>query len=142
MISRFALVPLALVALLTLSACDSSGPDAIGVTGVWEGVVFDPVVEGAPRYPVTVRMTDNGVEVAGQGTVRDIPEGDLAFFIDSGSSFVEGRLFLRLAFDRAPFIGSLSGVLVNEDPGIIEGTLQGSGSARGDFQIELRSRDV
>ena len=135
------LVPaLALVALFTLSACDSGGPAPIGVTGTWEGVVFDPNIEGAPRYPITVRMNDNGIEVSGQGTVRDIPEGDLAFFIDRGSSFVEGRLTLALRFDRPPFIGSLAGVLVNEDPGRIEGTLQGSGSARGDVRIEITSR--
>lgn len=140
MLRRLALVPLALAALVALPACDSGGPDAIGVTGTWEGEVYDPAVADAPRYPIELRLTDSGVRVVGTGSVELTAE-TVRFDVTDGT-FFDGNLRLELQFDRAPFLGGITGVLVNEDPGRIEGTMSGTGEAGGEFVIEITSRRV
>ena len=47
---------------------------------------------------------------------------------------------LVLRFDGPPFQGSLTGRLVETDPGRIEGTFFGRGDANGDVEIELVAR--
>ena len=139
------LVPLAaLVALVVLPACDS-GADAIGVTGTWEGDVFDPNVANATRYPIELRLTDTGVQVTGRGFVDglvtddQLPNGRLDFAV-TGGSFLDGDLTLNLQFALAPFMGTITGDLVNQDPGRIRGSFAGRGEANGDLVIELTAR--
>ncbi|WP_420455975.1 hypothetical protein [Rubrivirga sp.] len=144
--TRRLLAPLALVALLVLSACDGGGPDPIGVTGTWEGVVFRPDAADAPRYPIEIRMTDTGTRITGSGVVEGLPDappdGRFEFVIGDGS-FVNGNLTLSIRYeDRPPFMGTIAGVLSNEDPAEIRGTMDGAGAARGNFVIELRSRSA
>lgn len=129
---------LLLAALVVLPACGLGGPDPIGVTGTWEGEVYDPDVVDAPRYPIELRLRDTGLRITGTGVV-DLPGERFAFAVTDGS-FLEGRLTLQLQFNAAPFVGSIAGALVNTDPGRIQGTLSARGSATGDFLIEIVSR--
>lgn len=135
MIVRLVVVAVAIVAL---SACGFGGPDPIGVTGTWEGEVYDPNDSDAERYPIEIRLRDTGLRITGTGFV-DLPDERFDFAVVDGS-FLEGRLTLVLEFDAAPFRGSMAGVLVNTDPGRIEGTLSARGTANGDFLIEITSR--
>lgn len=136
---RLATLLLALATLAVLPACDVNGPDPIGVTGTWEGEIFDPEDASAPRYPVELRMSDNGIRISGSGFVEDLPEGRFDFDIFDGS-FIDGNLTLELRFDQPPFMGSVAGVLVNRDPGRIQGTFFARGDANGNFRIEITSR--
>lgn len=135
---RLSLAPLLLAALVALPACDSGGPDAIGITGTWEGVVFDPDTPGAPRFPITLRLNDTGQMVTGSGTV-ELPEGPFTFTVVNGS-FLNAIVDLRLRFEQPPFEGSISGRLTNQDPGEITGTISARGDANGDLVIELTAR--
>lgn len=140
---RLALSLLAFVAAVALPACDGSGPDPVGVTGTWEGVVFRADTPDGPRYPVEIRMTDTGRQITGSGVVEGLPDappdGRFEFAIIDGS-FANGNVTLNIRYDRPPFIGTIAGVLSNEDPAELTGTIDGAGSARGNFVIELRSR--
>ncbi|MAQ94878.1 hypothetical protein B1759_10010 [Rubrivirga sp. SAORIC476] len=135
---RLAVLPLLLATILALPGCDS-GSDAVGVTGTWEGVVYRAEIPDAPRYPITIRMRDTGVQITGQGFVEDLPDGRFDFVIYDGS-FLDGNLTLDIQYDRVPFLGTVAGVLTNEDPGEFRGTFDGAGDARGSFIIELTSR--
>ncbi len=143
--TRRLLAPLALVALLALSACDGGGPDPIGVTGTWEGAIFRADDPDGPRYPIEIRMTDTGARITGSGVVEGLPDappdGRFEFAIVDGS-FVNGNLTLSIRYDRPSFMGTIAGVLFQEDPAEIRGTIDGAGAARGNFVMELRSRSA
>lgn len=138
---RLPVLILALAALAVLPACDGGGPEPIGLTGTWEGEIYDPNDASAPRYPVELRLTDTGLRITGRGFVEDLPEGRLDFAVVDGS-FIDRIVNLVLQFDVAPFRGGLNGTLVNEDPGRIRGTFTGRNEARGDVEIELVARRV
>ena len=136
---RLALVPVLLTALLALPACDAGGPDAIGITGTWEGFIIDGT-DASLRYPITFRLNDNGVMVTGSGEY-ELPAEVVTFTVINGS-FVETFVTLELRFLLAPFNGRLSGSLTQTDPGRIEGTFSGRGAGNGDVEIELVARRV
>lgn len=138
---RLAVLVLTLVVLAVLPACDGGGSEPIGLTGTWEGEIYDPDLASAPRYPVTLRLTDTGQRVTGDGVVEDLPEGRLAFSVVDGS-FVGTIVNLELLFEEAPFRGALSGNLINTDPGRIRGTFSGRGEANGEVLIEIVARRV
>ncbi|WP_412069134.1 hypothetical protein [Rubrivirga sp. IMCC43871] len=140
MTRRLAVLSLALLALAALPACDS-GSDAIGLTGTWEGEIYDPNDATAPRYPVTLRLSDDGMRVTGNGVVASLPEGDLPFLVVDGT-FIGTLVNLTLRYDVPPFMGSLSGTLVGTDPGMIRGTFTGRGEANGNVEIELVARRI
>ena len=133
---RPAAVGLALFAL-ALSACDLGGPDAVGITGRWEGTVTN-VQDASQQYPITLRLTDTGQTVFGTGEVV-LPD-DLFMFSIAGGSFIQGDVLLPLQFERPPFQGTISGELTQTDPAEITGTISGSGLANGPLVIELRAR--
>ena len=136
---RLALAPLLLVALVALPACDSGGPDAIGLTGTWEGLITDGQ-NAALNSPITLRLTDDGRSVNGSGVV-ELPDERFEFQVVNGS-FVDLQVLLPLRFQQPPFEGTLAGRLTNQDPGVIEGTFSGRGNANGPVEVELVARRV
>ena len=135
MLRRLAILPLF---LLTLPACDSLGSDAIGITGTWEGEVFEADTPQT-RYPLQLRLQDTGQFVSGTGSV-ELP-GDLFEFSLNKGSFLNGIVNLDIRFDDPPFQGAIDGTLTQESPAQIEGTFAGRGlvgNAR--FEIELVDR--
>lgn len=135
---RLALFPLLLVALVALPACDTGGPDPIGITGTWEGFITS--ANTSTRYPVTLRLTDTGERVTGSG-VYSLPSEDVEFTVVNGS-FFQSNVNLELRFALPPFIGSLLGTLTETDPGRIEGQFSGRGDGNGPVDIELVARRV
>ncbi|MEM1057480.1 MAG: hypothetical protein AAGI52_18335 [Bacteroidota bacterium] len=131
------LLPFLLAALVALPACNSLGDDAIGITGTWEGVVFDPATPGT-TYPVELRLQDNGQVVTGTG-FAEIPGERFEFSVISGS-FVNSVVSLDFQYDLPPFKGGLDGTLTETSPGRIEGTFQGRGAANGRVDLELVDR--
>lgn len=127
------------VALAPLTGCGLGGPDPIGLTGTWEGEIYDAASAAASRYPVEMRLRDNGQRVTGSGEVQRLPEGSLLFTVTDGS-FVNAIVNLQLQFAEAPFSGSLSGTLVETSPGRIRGTFSGRGAANGEVEIRLVAR--
>ena len=142
---RLAAAVLALAALVALPACDS-GSDAVGLTGTWEGVVYDATAADATRYPIVFQLQDSGLRITGSGYVDELPEGRLDLAITNGQ-FLED-LSVQLEFllsiggqQVPPFSGSLSGRLTNRDPGRIEGTFSGRGAVGNSLvRIEITSR--
>lgn len=136
-----------LLALLVAPGCGfGGGPDPVGLTGTWEGVVYDATTEGATRYPIEFRLTDTGTRITGTGFVDDLPEGRLDLDVYDGL-FAEDltvRLDFLLSVDGQgvpPFNGALSGRLTNRDPGTIEGSFSGRGElGNGEVRIEITSR--
>ena len=124
-----------LLPLLVLSAfgCDS-GSDAIGITGDWEGELTG--TRGV--HPVEVTFRDSGQNVTGSGRV-ELGDGPFVFTV-SGGTFRYGVASLNLRFDAQPPTGQLDASLTQTDPGVLEGTFQGSGEANGEIRIELVSR--
>ena len=137
---RLVLSALALAALAVLPGCDGGGPEPVGLTGTWEGEIFDPNDAAAPRYPVELRLTDNGVTVRGSGSV-DLPAGRADFVVTDGA-FVGTIVDLDLLFEQLGRIGALSGNLIDTDPGRIRGTFNGPNEANGNVEIELVARRV
>ena len=135
---RHSLVAVLLLAPLVLTACDAGGPDPIGITGTWEGVIMNTRL--GTSYPVTLRLTDTGERVTGSGEYT-LPTERVEFTVVNGS-FFQSNVNLELRFALAPFIGSLSGRLTETDPGRIEGTFSGRGDGSGDVDIELVARRV
>ncbi len=127
----------ALAALAVVSGCDA-GADAIGLTGTWEGEIYDAADSDAPRYDVTLRLSDNGQSVSGTGTAGS-NAGDQTFSV-SGGSFVGTAVTLPLFFASEPIPGRLTGTLTNQTPGRIEGTFSGPADLDGDVRIELVAR--
>ena len=121
------------VLLVALGACDS-GSDAVGLTGRWEGTVAAP----GGTYDVELRLSDTGRAVSGTGTVQ-VPNGPFRFAIADGS-FIGTAVSLPFRLAEAPFNGSLSGTLVQQDPGRVEGRLVGPEDVTGDVEIELVGR--
>ena len=136
---RLALVPLVLAALVALPACDSGGPDPVGITGTWEGFIIDGQ-NTSLQYPVTFRLTDSGQMVTGSGRY-ELPNEVVPFTVVNGS-FVQTLVNLDLRFELPPFNGSLRGSLTETDPGRIEGTFSGRGAGNGDVDITLVARRV
>lgn len=135
---RRVLAPLAALAMLVaLPACDF-GSDAIGLTGTWEGEVVVGSGTSAARYDVTLRLSDNGQSVSGTGTVGSAG-GDLQFGVSDGT-FVGTAVSLTLNFASDPIPGSLTGTLINQDPGRISGSFSGPSDLDGDVLIELVAR--
>lgn len=124
---------LLLATVLLLAACDSGG-DAIGITGDWRGTLTN----GAAVYPVEVTFRDTGLAVSGSGRV-EVPGAPFAFAV-TGGTFLNGVATLNLTFSATPPTGLLSASLTQTDPGVLEGTFQGSGEANGALRIELVSR--
>ena len=135
---RLARTSALLAALVALAACDSGGPDAIGITGTWEGVIISS--QTSQTYPVTFRLTDTGQQVTGSGEYT-LPNELVRFTVVDGS-FVQSLVNLDLRFDLPPFIGTLSGNLVQSDPAQIRGTFSGRGDGNGEVEIELVARRV
>ena len=135
---RLALVPLLLAALVALPACDSGGPDPIGITGTWEGFIMNRT--SGESYPVTFRLTDTGDRVTGSGEYT-LPTERVDFTVINGS-FFQGNVVLELRFTLPPFNGTLSGMLTETDPGRIEGEFSGRGAGNGPVDIELVARRV
>lgn len=138
MLRRLGPLGLVLAALTVLPACDS-GPDPIGLTGTWEGVIID-ANDNSITYPVEFRLTDTGMTITGRGEYT-LPEELVQFTVISGS-FVDTLVNLELRFTLPPFQGTLSGRLTETDPGRIEGTFSGRGAGNGDVEIELVARRV
>ena len=132
-----AIFALVLAALAVLPGCDS-GSGAVGLTGTWEGEVTVDSGASAGRYGITMRLSDDGRTVSGTGTVGS-ENGDERFAI-SGGSFAGTSVTLPLTFASDPIPGSLTGALVNQDPGRISGSFSGPSNLVGDVQIELVAR--
>ena len=130
---------LLLAAALALPACDSGGPDPIGLTGTWEGVIIDRN-DASVTYPVEFRLTDTGQRITGRGEYT-LPSELVEFTVVNGS-FIDFIVRLELQFALPPFQGSLDGTLTETDPGRIEGTFSGRGAGNGDVEIELVARRV
>lgn len=130
-------LPLLLAALLSLPSCDSGG-GAVGITGTWEGEVY-AAAPGATRYPVTLRLSDTGATVTGEGTVEIAGADPFEFVVYSGS-FVGRTVTLDTRFDMPPFNGGIDGTLTGTSPGMITGTFQGRGVV-GDSRIEVELVD-
>ncbi len=131
------------VALAALPGCGflGGGSDAVGLTGTWEGVVYDATTQGATRYPITFRLRDTGVTITGDGEIEDLPAGTFEFLVVDGAFTETLDVSLTLRFAEAPFEGQLSGRLVNRDPGTIEGSFSGRGElGNGAVRIEITSR--
>lgn len=136
--SSLAAVGLALVAAVALTACDS-GSDAVGLTGTWEGAIIDQN-DASVTYPITFRITDTGMTITGDGEY-ELPNETVEFRVVRGT-FVDFDVQLELLFELPPFIGSLSGDLIETDPGRIRGTFAGRGAGNGVVEIELVARRV
>ena len=138
-------VPLVLaVVLAALPGCGFlGGSDAVGLTGTWEGVVYDAGTPNATRYPITFRLRDTGLAVTGDGEIEDLPEGTFEFLVVDGSFAEDLSVRLTLRFAEAPFEGQLSGRLIDRDPGMIEGSFSGRGElGNGAVRIEITSRST
>lgn len=136
---------LVLAALVAVSGCGflGGGSEAVGLTGTWEGVVYDATTQGATRYPITFRLRDTGVAITGDGEIEDLAEGAFEFLVVDGSFTEDLNVRLTLRFSEAPFEGQLSGRLVNRDPGTIEGSFSGRGElGNGAVRIEITSRST
>lgn len=139
--SRLVVSAVALALLVVLPACDSGGPDPVGLSGTWEGVVYDATTPNATRYPISFRLTDSGLRITGSGEVSDLPSGPFTFAVVNGQFLEDLSVTLELEFTQPPFMGRLAGRLVNEDPGRIEGTFSGSGETGNSLvRIEITSR--
>lgn len=134
---RSAAAALALAALVVLPACDSGGPEPIGITGRWEGTLTNRQ-DPSKVFDIELRLTDDGRVVVGSGDV-DVPNDPIPFSIVEGS-FVQGQVFLPLRFNRPPFQGTISGRLSQTDPAEITGTFDGPNLANGEMVVELRAR--
>ena len=134
---RLSVSLVALAALAVLPACDS-GSDAVGLTGQWEGEVVVGSGPAATRYDVTLRLSDTGQSVSGRGTVES--DAGIQTFAVSGGSFRGTAVSLPLFFASDPVPGSLSGTLVNRDPGRVAGTFFGPADLDGEVEIELVDR--
>lgn len=132
-------VLLLLAASLALTACDTGGPDPIGLTGTWEGVIIDRN-DASVTYPVEFRITDTGQRITGAGEYR-LPNETVEFAVVNGS-FIDFIVRLELQFGLPPFTGSLDGELTQTDPGQIKGTFSGRGAGNGRVEIELVARRV
>lgn len=128
--------PLLLVAIV-LGACNSLGDDPIGITGTWEGVVYDPSAPST-QYPAELRLRDNGQVVTGSGFV-EIPGERFEFSVIAGQ-FVDGNVMLDFQYNEPPFKGGIDGRLTETSPGRIEGTFQGRAQANGRVDLELVDR--
>ncbi|PAP75424.1 hypothetical protein [Rubrivirga marina] len=136
---------LVLAALVAVSGCGflGGGSEAVGLTGTWEGVVYDATTQGATRYPITFRLRDTGVAITGDGEIEDLAQGTFEFLVVDGSFTEDLNVRLTLRFSEAPFEGQLSGRLVNRDPGTIEGSFSGRGElGNGAVRIEITSRST
>lgn len=127
----------ALAVLVTLPACDF-GSSATGLTGTWEGEVVVGSGPAATRYDVTLRLSDTGQSVSGTGSVES--DAGVQSFAVSGGSFRGTAVSLPLFFASDPVPGSLSGTLVNRDPGRVAGTFFGPADLDGEVEIELVDR--
>ena len=134
---RLLSVAAVLAMLASLPACDL-GEDPIGLTGRWDGEVVVGTGAAAVRYDVSLRLSDTGRAVTGTGTVGSA-SGELPFAV-SGGTFIGTSVTLPLAFASDPIPGSLTGTLVNQDPGRISGTFSGPSDLDGNVQIELVAR--
>jgi hypothetical protein len=142
---RLASLVLALAVLAATPGCGflGGGADAVGLTGTWEGVVYDATTPNATRYPITFRLRDTGVTITGDGEIEDLPEGTFEFLVVDGAFTEDLNVSLTLRFAEAPFEGQLSGRLVNRDPGTIEGSFSGRGElGQGAVRIEITSRST
>lgn len=139
MLRRPALLALALLAPLALAACDASGPDPVGITGTWEGVIRN-MNDRSVEYPVTFRLTDTGTRVTGSGEYT-LPAERVEFTVINGS-FFQSTVNLELRFTLPPFVGAVQGTLTETDPGRIQGSFSGRGDGNGDLDIELVARRV
>ncbi|MDT7855772.1 hypothetical protein RQM47_03870 [Rubrivirga sp. S365] len=136
---RRLLVVLALLAPLALAACDASGPDPVGITGTWEGVIKD-MNDPSVEYPVTFRLTDTGTRVTGSGEYA-LPAERVEFTVVDGS-FFQSTATLDLRFALPPFTGTVVATLTETDPGRLQGTFSGRGGGNGVLDIELVARRV
>lgn len=137
-VMRRVLASLAALAMLAaLPACDFSS-SAIGLTGTWEGEVVVGPGASAMRYDVTLRLSDNGSTVSGTGTVGSAA-GDQTFAVINGT-FAGTAVQLPLSFASDPIPGSLTGTLVDQDPGRISGSFSGPSDLDGEVHIELVAR--
>ena len=139
---RRLVLPLAVLAALAVApGCGFGGPDPVGLTGTWEGVVYDATTTNATRYPITFRLRDTGLRITGDGFIDDLPEGRFEFLVVDGAFTEDLRVTLTLRFAEAPFEGFLSGTLTNRDPGRVDGTFSGRGElGNGAVRIEVTSR--
>lgn len=130
------LAPLALAATLAIAGCDS-GSDAIGLTGRWEGTITSSQ-NATVSSPVELQLNDTGQSITGTGEI-DLADGTILFGVTSGT-FINTSVNLALQFSETPFSGSLTGTLVQTDPGRIEGTFSGPRMANGPVRIEIVAR--
>ncbi|MEL7361788.1 MAG: hypothetical protein AAFN13_06930 [Bacteroidota bacterium] len=127
---------LLLLPVLVFSACDSGSDDdapRVGVTGRWVGELTNER-DMSQVFPVELNIVDNRNDIVGTGVVQ-LPTEALSFEVTDGL-FATPKLRLGLLFDRAPFVGSLSG-RVNTEITEITGTFSGSGLANGPVTMTL-----